>query len=174
MRAYRVRGADFSGGVVLDVAHGPGSDRSLAAGACGLRARHAESRGPLRLPFGRRVGSDVRCVCIYFRAQCSAGTSRQRWRSGTTDAQARVEIWKETLPLTAAYRVFGSGLGSYASVFQKYRASAPEYLVDFAHNDYLQLLAESGVVGFTIAGAAVLMILMRIVRGVSAGPTTAH
>lgn len=89
-------------------------------------------------------------------------------------SQVRVEIWKETLPLTAAYRVFGSGLGSYASVFQKYRASAPEYLVDFAHNDYLQLLAELGIVGFTIAGAAVLMILFRIVRGVRAGPTTAH
>jgi O-antigen ligase len=89
-------------------------------------------------------------------------------------SQVRVEIWKETLPMTAAYRVFGSGLGSYASVFQKYRASAPEYLVDFAHNDYLQLLAELGVVGFTIAGAAAFMILLRIVRGVRAGPTTAH
>ena len=89
-------------------------------------------------------------------------------------SQVRVEIWKETLPLTAAYRVFGSGLGSYASVFQKYRASSPEYLVDFAHNDYLQLLAELGVVGLTIAGAAVLMILLRIVWGVRAGPSAAH
>lgn len=87
-------------------------------------------------------------------------------------SQVRVEIWKETLPMTAAYRVFGSGLGSYASVFQKYRASAPEFLVDFAHNDYLQLLAELGEAGFTIAGAGALMILFRIVRGVRAGPTT--
>jgi len=89
-------------------------------------------------------------------------------------SQVRVEIWKETLRMTAAYRVFGSGLGSYASVFQKYRAAAPEYLVDFAHNDYLQILAESGVVGFTIAAAAGLMILLRIVRGVRAGPATPH
>jgi O-antigen ligase len=77
-------------------------------------------------------------------------------------------------PMILAFLSVNNLLGSYASVFQKYRASAPEYLVDLAHNDYLQLLAESGVVGFTIAGTAVLMILFRIVRGVRAGPTTAH
>lgn len=86
----------------------------------------------------------------------------------------RVRIWRETLPMTADYRIFGSGLGTCASVFQKYRASAPEYLVDFAHNDYLQLLAELGVIGFAIAAAGGLTILVRIVRAIVAGPTTAN
>jgi O-antigen ligase len=90
----------------------------------------------------------------------------------TTDD--RVQIWRETLPMTADYRIFGSGLGTYASVFQKYRASVPEYLVDFAHNDYLQLLAELGVIGFALAGAATLAILVQIVRAVRTAPTTAH
>jgi putative inorganic carbon (hco3(-)) transporter len=89
-------------------------------------------------------------------------------------ADARVQIWRETVPMTADYRVFGSGLGTYASVFQKYRASAPEYLVDFAHNDYLQLLAELGVIGFALAGASALMILVRVVRSIGAGPATAN
>jgi O-antigen ligase len=89
-------------------------------------------------------------------------------------ADARLRIWRETLPMTADYRIFGSGLGTYVSVFQKYRASAPEYLVDFAHNDYLQLLAELGVIGFVIAGASGLVILVRVVRAVGAGPTTAN
>jgi len=87
---------------------------------------------------------------------------------------ARVQIWRETLPMAADYRIFGSGLGTYGSVFQKYRASAPEYLVDFAHNDYLQLLAELGVIGFAIVGAAALTILVQIVRAVRRGPTTSH
>jgi len=90
----------------------------------------------------------------------------------TTDV--RVRIWKETLHMSADYRVFGSGLGTFASVFQKYRASSPQYLVDFAHNDYLQLLAELGVIGFAIAAIAALIILGRIIRSVRAGPTTVH
>jgi len=89
-------------------------------------------------------------------------------------ADVRVRIWRETLPMTADYRIFGSGLGTYASVFQKYRASAPEYLVDFAHNDYLQLLAELGIIGSAIAGATGLMILVPVVRAVGSGPTTAN
>jgi O-antigen ligase len=89
-------------------------------------------------------------------------------------ADARVAIWKETLPMTTDYRFFGSGLGTYVSVFQKYRASAPEYLVDFAHNDYLQLLAELGLIGFAIASAAALLILLRIVRAIRGGATSAQ
>lgn len=89
-------------------------------------------------------------------------------------ADVRLRIWRETLPMTADYRIFGSGLGTYVSVFQKYRASAPEYLVDFAHNDYLQLLAELGIIGFAIAGATGLVILIRVVRAVGSGPTTAN
>ncbi len=89
-------------------------------------------------------------------------------------ADVRLRIWRETLPMAADYRIFGSGLGTYESVFQKYRASAPEYLVDFAHNDYLQLLAELGIIGFAIAGATGLVILVLVVRAVGSGPTTAN
>ena len=79
-------------------------------------------------------------------------------------ADARVQIWRESLHMAADYPIFGSGLGTYASVFQKYRVSVPMYLVDYAHNDYLQLLAELGIIGFAIAGAAALMILIRTLQ----------
>ena len=96
--------------------------------------------------------------------------------SGSQDpvtADARIAIWRETIPMTADYRVFGSGLGTYISVFQKYRGSAPQYLVDYAHNDYLQLLAELGIAGFVIAAAAAVLILLRIGRSVVAAETAA-
>jgi O-antigen ligase len=86
-------------------------------------------------------------------------------------ADERVAIWKETLPMTADYRLFGSGLGTYVSVFQKYRASAPLFLVDFAHNDYLQLLAELGLIGFAITSGAGLLILLRTVSAIRGGAT---
>lgn len=88
-------------------------------------------------------------------------------------ADARMAIWRETIPMVHDYPVFGSGLGTYTSVFQKYRASSPEYLVDFAHNDYLQLLAELGVVGFGIAALGGVLILLRIGRAIVGRRTTA-
>lgn len=88
-------------------------------------------------------------------------------------ADARVAIWRETVPMLHDYRLLGSGLGTYASVFQKYRASSPEYLVDFAHNDYLQLLAELGVVGFAIAALGGFFIMLRTGKAVVSGISTA-
>ena len=53
-----------------------------------------------------------------------------------------------------AYPVFGCGLGGYESAFPKYKVSGPLVSDDHAHNDYLQFLAEMGVMG-----AAILFVL---------------
>ena len=65
-------------------------------------------------------------------------------------ADARAEIWRDTGHLIRDYALFGCGLGCYQSGFHRYKTVAPMRTVDFAHNDYLQLLAEVGVVGFVI------------------------
>jgi O-antigen ligase len=79
-------------------------------------------------------------------------------------ADARLQIWKETLHLIDAYPIFGTGLGTYASAFQKYRASSLLSLVDFAHNDYLQLLAELGFAGFIPFAICGILVFIRLLR----------
>jgi O-antigen ligase len=82
----------------------------------------------------------------------------------------RFQIWKETLRLIRAYPVFGCGLGTYVSAIQQYRiSSTPLALVDYAHNDYLQLLAEWGVVGFAPALGFAVLLLWRGLRRATAG-----
>ena len=66
--------------------------------------------------------------------------------------------------MIAAYPLFGTGLGGYQSTFEKFRTSGFVFTQDYAHNDYLQFLAELGVVGFSIAAAFLLSILIRAVR----------
>jgi len=78
--------------------------------------------------------------------------------------EGRVEVWHDTLHLIAAYPIFGTGLGGYVSAFEKFKTSEFEYVQDYAHNDYLQFLAELGVIGFAIAAALLLTALNRAVR----------
>jgi O-antigen ligase len=63
-------------------------------------------------------------------------------------------IWKDTLSLWKAHPLFGCGLGRFHIEFVDYaspalRALWPEQkvIVNFAHNEYLQVLAETGLVG---------------------------
>jgi O-antigen ligase len=76
-------------------------------------------------------------------------------------ADTRAQLWRDTAPLVHDYPVFGCGLGTYESCFLRYKTVAPMYTADFAHNDYLQALAEMGLLGFT----AGLVFVVRILAG---------
>jgi len=76
----------------------------------------------------------------------------------------RLLIWKDTLPLVRAYPLFGCGLGAYEWAFGKFNLSMPRFGVDFAHNDYLQVLSELGALGFAIVAALMLDIFARALR----------
>jgi O-antigen ligase len=74
----------------------------------------------------------------------------------TTDglkSDGRADLSAESIPLIRAYPVFGCGLGEYETAFSKFNISEMLLTVDFVHNDYLQLLAELGLVGFAIGAA---------------------
>jgi O-antigen ligase len=79
-------------------------------------------------------------------------------------ADERARLWSETLRLIAAYPVFGCGLGAYESGFYRFKTVAPLSTVDFAHNDYLQILAEFGLIGFLLLAALLIRTLVRVFR----------
>jgi len=64
------------------------------------------------------------------------------------ERNSRIDIWKDSLAIIEDHPL-GIGLGNYENVFQVYNQhSTSEKLVKYAHNDYLQLLIETGWVGF--------------------------
>jgi O-antigen ligase len=70
----------------------------------------------------------------------------------------------ESRDLIAAYPLFGCGLGGYGSAFTAYKRSAPTLYQDYAHNDYVQYLAELGLVGFAVYAAPVVLLIGRLPR----------
>jgi O-antigen ligase len=80
-------------------------------------------------------------------------------------SEGRADIWAETIPLIRAYPLFGCGLGEFEAAFSKFKRSEMLLTVDFAHNDYLQLLAELGLAGFAIGAALAFSIVSMGLRG---------
>ena len=65
-------------------------------------------------------------------------------------SQDRLELWSETWELVKAYPLVGCGLGAYRAAFLEFKVTTPMVTDDYAHNDYLQCLAEMGVLGALI------------------------
>jgi O-antigen ligase len=76
----------------------------------------------------------------------------------------RLAVWRETLVLVKAYPLFGCGLGGYQSAFVQFQHSAPLVNQDYAHNDYLQYLAELGILGFILGLTPAVMIVRALIR----------
>ena len=79
-------------------------------------------------------------------------------------SDGRTDLWAETIPLIRAYPVFGCGLGGYETAFSRFKISGVLVTDDFVHNDYLQLLAELGLVGFVIGAALAFSVVRMALR----------
>ena len=62
----------------------------------------------------------------------------------------RFKINRDSLHMFAQRPILGWGLGTFETVYPQFRSFYTDLLVDKAHNDYLQLLAETGAGGFAI------------------------
>lgn len=87
---------------------------------------------------------------------------------------ARGEIWRNSLPIISAYKWTGVGLGAFERGLYRYKTVMPTMTVDFAHNDFLQILAELGIVGAALAGALALWILWQPLKIVIRERKSAH
>jgi len=77
----------------------------------------------------------------------------------------RPELWQQTTGLIKDYPLLGCGLGGFESCFMRYQTLDPTFTFDFAHNDYLQVLAEFGILGFLAGFLFVARTLQKAVSG---------
>ncbi|MDA2919003.1 O-antigen ligase family protein [Desulfobacterota bacterium AH_259_B03_O07] len=61
----------------------------------------------------------------------------------------RILIWKDMMGIIKDFPLFGTGLGTFSYVYPLYKKSVEQPIVYvYAHNDYLQLMVETGILGF--------------------------
>jgi O-antigen ligase/Tfp pilus assembly protein PilF len=64
----------------------------------------------------------------------------------------RVEIWINSAGILKDFPATGAGFGSFLHIYPGYRNTATDFTDYHAHNDYIELLTDGGIVGFLLAG----------------------
>jgi O-antigen ligase len=72
----------------------------------------------------------------------------------------RAHFWSVTTRIIQAHPVIGSGLGSFGLAYTQYDSRNGSERLEQAHNDYLQVLSDAGVIGMAL-GLFFLVVLFR-------------
>lgn len=86
-----------------------------------------------------------------------------------TFASSRGWIWRDTLRLVAGYPVLGIGLGAFQTAYpNRSHYDGALGVVAQAHNDYLQALADGGIIAVVLAIWFVVAVARDVLRGLRA------
>ncbi|MCR4331135.1 MAG: O-antigen ligase family protein [Sulfuricaulis sp.] len=70
--------------------------------------------------------------------------------------EERLEPGLYAMDMLKDYPLTGSGGGTFYTAFPKYRPGVISAYSDFAHNDYVQIITDTGVIGLGLLGLVVL------------------
>ncbi len=76
----------------------------------------------------------------------------------------RMLIWADSMSAIRDFPILGAGFGAFGSVYPAYRSLPGSLVVDHAHNDYLELMVEGGMVSFALVAWFVVSVLIRVIR----------
>jgi O-antigen ligase len=76
----------------------------------------------------------------------------------------RLSIARDSIKMFRAQPIYGWGLGTFPVVYPQFRTFYSEFDVNAAHDDYLQLLCEMGLLGFAIMVWFVILLYRTALR----------
>ena len=80
---------------------------------------------------------------------------------------SRLELWQDMVVMFPRFPLFGAGFNAFGLTYRSYQTVWKYYFVGEAHNEYLQVLLELGIVGsLPVAG----MLLLLFARALAASP----
>lgn len=181
------RGRDIARRTIVNTMTGPGFPLASAIlGIAGVIALTGSRAGT----FAMLVGSIVLALCLtrWGNASARSGSTVANWGifgiitvgvaiafaplalrlSSMDDFSDRLQFAQDTLGAIAAAPVIGNGLGAFEYYFPLYATQSHTMVVNAAHNDYLEMLADLGVIGggalILAAGYVTLLALQGVFR----------
>ncbi len=76
-------------------------------------------------------------------------------------SNGRLHFWSVAIKIFLDHPILGAGLDAFGVAFTKHDTWHGIFRVEQAHNEYLQILAETGIVGFACIGAFIYLLFKR-------------
>jgi O-antigen ligase len=146
----------------------------LALVASAVRGRRRkgeepEDRGTRVRAAAVRVGLALAMIVAVFMGVLYFGGDEAFSRLlGTVDSSdpttGRAHFWGATIEVIKDHPLTGAGLGAFSAVYPRYDTANGNYRLEQAHNDYLQILSDGGVVAGLLGLAFVLWLFKTALR----------
>lgn len=148
-------------GLVLSTSRGGLVSLAVAVGA--VTGLAVLARGPRTTE--ARLAPATLLVAVLAVAWLGLGGLDQKLRAAGLENDRGV-IHAPVYAMLAERPLTGAGAGSFRWEYPRFRSAAlGGGFVEHAHSDYLEVLADQGVIGFTLLGTAVGALLLRLARG---------
>jgi O-antigen ligase len=93
---------------------------------------------------------------------------------GELSVVGRLDAWRDSLQIIRDFPLTGTGLNTYSDVMLFYQTRHREYHLAQAHNDYVQLLAEGGLLVALPAALAIALLVHAVRRNLRAAEEEAR
>ena len=115
------------------------------------------------------VGAGLGLILVLFSSVLLLGGDESLLRgTGLSNADditnGRSHFWGVAWRIFLDYPFLGAGLDSFAFAFPKYDTWNGIYRVEQTHNDYLQILADAGILGFVCVAAFIVVLFKQALR----------
>ena len=157
--------AFFAFGLYLTISRGGWLALGLALAAWPLCA----GRSALARRLSRAIGVGALGMAAVGALYLSAPPVRSRLDGLVRDAGERTRpiLWRGAVAIFREHPAWGGGAGSFNVLFEQYRPESYQDEPQWAHNDYLNILADYGAVGFVLFFGACGVMIWRCRRSES-------
>lgn len=117
------------------------------------------------------AGIVAACLAVGFFYWLDPGDVWGRWQQMASRPElalgSRQTIARDSWRMTRDHLAHGVGLGAFQTAYTPYQTVATDLTIDYAHNDYLQFIAETGVLGIILLPVALALFFVLAFRHLS-------
>ena len=97
---------------------------------------------------------------IFISVYIGIGATLERFALDKLLQEERPTFWANTIGIVSEFPLFGTGLGTFPSIYPDYEENRIPMRLFHAHNDYLEYLSELGVVGLILLLGGILFMVI--------------
>jgi O-antigen ligase len=94
--------------------------------------------------------------------------------SALEDPSGRGAMWKQASGIIRDHPTVGTGLGTFVVAFRRYQTTSLDLLIDHAHNDYLEVTTDTGVLGAALLFIPIIGLLFKMILAYVEGRNPYH